>query len=229
EFRRVLFRSHADDHALAPAAVRALECGAHHLDVADALEAVVHAPAGHLHDHLLDRPVVVLRVDAFGRAHLLREFELGRIGVDGDDAAGPGLLRTLDHGKTNGAEAEHGHRIALLHLRGVVDRADARGHATAEQAGVLRIRLRTDLGQRDLGDDRVFAEGRAAHVVVDRLAVVGEARGAVGHHALALGGAHGHAQVGVAALAEQALAALGGVERDHVVARLHAGHALAHL
>src|SRR5690606_20349500 len=80
---------HADDHALAPAAVRALECGAHHLDVADALEAVVHAPAGHLHDHLLDRPVVVLRVDAFGRAHLLREFELGRIGVDGDDAAGP--------------------------------------------------------------------------------------------------------------------------------------------
>src|SRR5690606_18370254 len=36
-------------------------------------------------------------------------------------------------------------------------------------------------------------------------------------------------QVDLSALAEQALAALGGVERDHVVARLHAGHSLADL
>src|SRR3546814_7902039 len=40
----------ADDHRLAPAVVRAFERGAHHLDVADALERVVHAPAGHLND-----------------------------------------------------------------------------------------------------------------------------------------------------------------------------------
>src|SRR5690606_31650668 len=107
-------------------------------------------------------------------------------------------------------------------------RADAGGDATAEQAGVLRVRLRVDLGQRDLGHDRVLAEGRAAHVVVHRLAVVAEAGGAVGHHALALGGAHRHAQVGLARLAEQALAAFGGVQRDHVVAGLDAGDALAH-
>jgi hypothetical protein len=41
--------------------------------------------------------------------------------------------------------------------------------------------------------------------------------------------ARGHAQVGLAALAEQAFAAFGGVERNHVVAGLDAGHAFAHL
>ena len=64
--------------------------------------------------------------------------------------------------------------------------------------------------------------------MVDGLAVVGKARRAIGHHALALGGAHGSTQVGLAALAEQALTALGGVQRNHVVTGLDAGHAFAH-
>src|SRR5690606_14805106 len=127
---------HADDHALAPAAVRALQRRAHHLDVADALEAVVHAPASHPDDHLLDRLVVVLRVDAVGGAEVARELELGRVGVDGDDAAGPGLAGTLDHCQADAAQAEHGHAVAGLHLGGVVHRADAGGHAAAEQAHV---------------------------------------------------------------------------------------------
>src|SRR5690606_15254732 len=79
---------HADDHALAPAAVRAFQRRAHHVDVADAFERVVHAPAGHADDDLLDRFGVVLRVDAIGGAHLARERELVGVGVDGDDAAG---------------------------------------------------------------------------------------------------------------------------------------------
>src|SRR5690606_5967427 len=201
----------ADDHALAPAAVRTLQRRAHHLDVADALEAVVHAPAGHLDDHLLDRLVVVLRVDALGRAHLRRQRELGRVGVDRDDPASLRLLRALGHRQADRAEAEHRDAVALLRLRGVVLGADAGGDAAAGQAHVPRGRLRIDLGQRDLGDHRVLAEGRATHVVVYRLAVVAEAGGAVGHHALALGRAHRDAQVGLARLAEQAFAALGGV------------------
>src|SRR5690606_13203725 len=104
--------SHADDHALSPAAVRALERRAHHLDVADALEAVVHAPAGHLHDHLLDGPVVVPGVDAVGGAHFGRQPELVGIGVDGDDAPGLRLLRALGHRKTDRTEAEHRDRTA---------------------------------------------------------------------------------------------------------------------
>ena len=42
-------------------------------------------------------------------------------------------------------------------------------------------------------------------------------------------GTHGSAQIGFAAFAKQALAALGGVQGDDVIARLHAGNALAHL
>ena len=60
-------------------------------------------------------------------------------------------------------------------------------------------------------------------------AFVAEAAGPVRHQALALGGADGRAQVGLAAQAAFALAALGRVERDHVVARLDRGHAAADL
>src|SRR5690606_16723595 len=185
--------------------------------------------AGHLHDHLLDRLVMIVRVDAVGGAELPGQLELGRVGVDGDDAPGLGLARALDHRKTNPAQAEHGHAVAFGHLGGVVHRADAGSDAAAEQADLLRVGFRVDLGQRDLGHHGVLGEGRAAHVVVDRLTVVGEAAGAVRHHALALGGAHGGAQVGLAALAEQALPALGGVQRNDVVTRLYRGYALAHL
>ena len=52
------------------------------------------------------------------------------------------------------------------------------------------------------------------------LPLMAEARGAVGHHALALGGADRGAEVGLLAEAAFALAAFGRVERDHMVARL---------
>ena len=55
-----------------------------------------------------------------------------------------------------------------------------------------------------------------------------KARGAVRHHALALGGAHRRAQVGLAALAEQAFATFGGIQRNHMVAHLHTGDAFTH-
>ncbi len=35
---------HADDHRLTPAAVRTFQRGTHHVDVTDALKAMVHAP-----------------------------------------------------------------------------------------------------------------------------------------------------------------------------------------
>src|SRR5205814_10047268 len=52
---------HADDHRDAPAAVAALQRLAHHLHVADALEAVVRAAAGQLDD--LRNDVLALGVD----------------------------------------------------------------------------------------------------------------------------------------------------------------------
>jgi hypothetical protein len=64
--------------------------------------------------------------------------------------------------------------------------------------------------------------------VVQRLTVVREAGGAIWHQALALGGTHRNAQIGFARLAEQALAAFCGVQRDDVVTRFDAGHAFTH-
>ncbi len=61
----------------------------------------------------------------------------------------------------------------------------------------------------------------------NRLAFVGETRGAIRHQAFALGGTNGLAQVGLARQAEFALAAFRGVQRDHMVADGHRGHALA--
>lgn len=165
----------------------------------------------------------------FGRAEGTSQFELRRIGIDGDDAARFGLACTLNRSETDAAEAEDGHRVARLHFGRVVHGADAGGHAAAQQADVLGVGVRVDLGQRDFGDDRVFAEGRAAHVVVKRLTVVREASRTIGHQPLTLGCTNRDTQVGLAGLAEQALAALGGIEGNDVIARLHAGHTFTHL
>ncbi len=65
--------------------------------------------------------------------------------------------------------------------------------------------------------------------MVDRLALVAEAAGAVGHHALALGSADRGTEVGFLAEAAFALAAFRRVERNDVISRLHRDHAGAHL
>ncbi|MCY1520836.1 hypothetical protein D9M68_556280 [compost metagenome] len=207
----------------------AFQRGAHDVHIADAFEREVHAAVGHFDDDVLDRLVVVLGVDAVGGAHGAGQHELVGVGVHGDDAAGLGLHGALDHGQADAAQAEHGDGIAFLDLGGVVHGTQARGDAAAQQAHLFVGGGRVDLGQRDFVDDGVLAERRAAHVVVQRLAFVAEARGAVRHDALALRGAHLLAQVGLAGQAELALATFRGVERNDVVARLQRRHAFADL
>src|SRR3546814_3607411 len=63
----------------------------------------------------------------------------------------------------------------------------------------------------------------------DRLSLIAEPAGAVGHHALALGRPDRGAQVRFLAEVGFALAAFGRVERDDMVADLHRGYARAHL
>src|SRR3546814_4524251 len=80
---------------------------------------MVHAPAGHLHDDLLDRPdsirrAMVLRIDAVGRAHRARLVELGGIGVDGDDPPGLRLHRALDHRQPQRRSEEHTSELQSL-------------------------------------------------------------------------------------------------------------------
>mmetsp|Transcript_28914 Transcript_28914/g.51691 ORF Transcript_28914/g.51691 Transcript_28914/m.51691 type:complete len:263 (+) Transcript_28914:360-1148(+) len=130
--------SHTNDHRLAPATVGALQRGAHDLHVPRAIKAKVHAPLRHLHDHALDGLVVVLGVQALRGAPLGGGLKPGGVDVHGDDAAGLGLHRRLNHSQPHCANAKHRNSGALVHLRGVVHGAPAGGDATAQQRHLVQ-------------------------------------------------------------------------------------------
>jgi hypothetical protein len=92
-------------------------------------------------------------------------------------------------------------------------------------AKVLERRVVADLRHRNIRQHREVGEGRAAHVVMKRLAAEREAARAVGHHTLALCRADRRAEVGFARQAGFALPAFGRVERDGVVPAPEAGDA----
>src|SRR5262245_2983780 len=195
-------RRHADDDRLPPAAVTGFQRLAHHRDIAGAVERVVGAadlvgPAlGHVDQVGHKLAADLLRIDEVGHAEALAPFLLARIEVDADDHVGAGQPQALDHVEADAAEPEHDAFRSRLDLGGVEHRADAGGDAAADVADLVERRVLADFRYRDLRQHGVIREGRAAHVVVDLLALDGKARRAVGHHALPLGGADGGAQVG---------------------------------
>src|SRR5437867_3520257 len=153
-----------------------------------------------------------------------RHAELLRVRVDADDATGAGHDRALDHREADAAEPEDGDRRAGMDPGGVQHSADAGRDAAAEEAHLVERRVGADLRERDLGDDGPFGEGRGPHVMMQHAPTVREPARAVGHETLPLGGEQRAAQVRPARKAELALAALGDVERDHVVAGPKAHH-----
>ena len=77
----------ADDDALAPTLVAALQRLAHDLDIADAFERIVHATIGEIDDrgnHVIHIPWI----DEVGHAELFGERPLVRVDVHADDAIG---------------------------------------------------------------------------------------------------------------------------------------------
>ena len=155
-----------------------------------------------------------------GHAELAAPFLLGIVDVDADDLVGADHLGALDDVESDAAEPEHDDIGARRDLGGVDHGADAGRDAAADVAALVERRVLADLRHRDFRQHGEVRERRAAHIVEDRLALVAEARGAVGHQALALGGADRGAEIGLLAEAAFALAAFRRVERDHVVARL---------
>jgi hypothetical protein len=83
-----------------------------------------------------------------------------------------------------------------------------------------------DLGQGDLGHDRVLGERARAHEVPDGLPAARQPRGPVGKVAAVLLLADGQAEIGVRAAAVDALPALGGEQGDDAVPGGDAPHAL---
>src|SRR3990167_194195 len=139
-------------------------------------------------------------------------FFLGVVDVDADDHVRPRYPRALQHVEADAAKSEHDDILAGPHLRRVDHGADAGGDAAADIAGLVERRVLADFRDRDLRQYGKVREGRTAHIVVDRLALVGEARGAVRHQTLALRGANGRTQIGLARQTAFALAAFRRVE-----------------
>jgi hypothetical protein len=201
--------SDTDDDGLAPALVASLERGAHDVDVACAVECVVAAAVGHLNELLLDALAAELGgVDKVGCTKLLGPLLLRVVDVYDNNLACLVLSRTLDDGQTNAAGTEDGDVGALLDtvLSGRDDGSSVTGgDSAAEQTCAVHGRLLGDGDDRDVCYDGVLRECGCAHEVEEVLALALEARGAVGHDALALGGSDLAAEVGLARFAELAL------------------------
>src|SRR6185437_11052199 len=216
--------SDADDNRFAPALVTTLERGAHHMDVAYALEGVIHSAVGHIDDDLLYGLVVILGIDIVGGAQGFGHGPFARIQIDGENSRRLGHDRALHHRQADAAQAEHRNRRTRGHLRRIQHRADAGGDAAAEQAHLLQGCFGIDLGQRNLRQYRVFGERAGPHVMQHRLALERESRRAVRHDALALGDANSLTEIGFPGKAELAGSAFWRVQRDHMIAGLDAGH-----
>ena len=122
----------ADDRSLAPTLVAALESRAHQLDIAHTLEGVVDATIGHVDQNILDRRIVLARIDAVGGSQLPRQFELRRVDVHSDDATGLRHHRSLDHRQAHPTEAEDRQGRARLDLGRVLNGSDTGGDAATQ-------------------------------------------------------------------------------------------------
>ena len=136
-----------------------------------------------------------------------------------------GHHQTLDDAEADAAQAEDGRCGARPHFSRIQHRADAGGDAAAEQADLVEGRRRIDFRQGDFRQHGVFRKRRGAHVVQNGFAAHREARGAVRHDAFSLREPDGAAKIGPSRQAKLTLAALGNIQRNHMIAGLNAGHA----
>ena len=107
----------ADDHRDAPALVAAFERLAHHVHVADALEAVVRAAARQVYQFFNN--INPLGIDEMRHPKFLRERFALRIQVHAHDHVRARQPRALHHVQADAAQAEHHHVRARLDLRRV--------------------------------------------------------------------------------------------------------------
>ena len=217
---------HADNDRGAPAAMTAFQRLAHHIRIAGTIEGIVRAAIGQF-DEMGDHISGLLRIDEMRHPEFLAPFLLGIVDVDTDDLVGARHLRALQHVEADAAQAEHDDIVTDLNLGRIGHRAHARRHAATDIAGLVEGRVGADFRNRDFRQDGEVRKGRAAHIMVDRFALVAKPARAIRHQALALRRADRGTEIGLAGKTAFALAAFRRVERDHMIARLHAGHARA--
>lgn len=186
------------------------------MHVPGAVKRVITPTIRHLDQLLLDALIANLgRVHKVRGAELLPPLLLAIVHIHHDDLLRSVLHASLHYAQPHAPGAEDRDIRPLLDAAAATARGDdgsavAGRDATAQQAGPVHGRLVRDGDDRDVGHDRVLAEGGCSHKVQQVLALALEARGPVRHHAAALRGADLAAEVRLARLAELAFAAFGG-------------------
>src|SRR6056297_2222205 len=127
----------ADDDALAPALVGALERRAHDAHVPGRVESVVRTPLREVDEMGHQIALHLGGIHEIGHAEPLRHRHLVGVEVDADDLVRTGEAQALDDVEADAAEAEDDGPGTDLDLRGVDHRADARGHAAADVADLV--------------------------------------------------------------------------------------------
>src|SRR5580704_11147045 len=145
----------ADNDALAPAAMAALQRHAHQVDIADAFKGVVgaadliRAALRHV-DKVRDEIAAdFLRIDEMRHAEALSPGFLVRVEIDADDHVGAGKPQALNNIETDAAEAEHDCLGARFDLGGVKHRADSGGHPAADVTDLVEGGVLADFRYRD--------------------------------------------------------------------------------
>lgn len=176
-----------------------LQRRAHDTHVPRTVERIIAPSIRHLHQRILDTFTTQLtRIQKICRAELPSPRLLPIIHVHDDDLRRPVLHTALDDGEADAAGAEDSDGGPGFD-RGRHDRGAVAGRdAAAKQAGAIHGRLGGDGDDGDVGDDGELGEGGGAHEVEEVFAFAAEARGAVRHHAPALGCADFAAEVGFA-------------------------------
>jgi len=211
--------------------VTSFQSSSHDTDITRRIKGVVATAIRHLNELLrYALPFQFHGIDKVGGAKLLGPGLLVGVDINSNDLGTITALAPLDDTQTYTADPKDGHIAALLDAtmsRRNRRRSPAGGNATAQQTHPIHLGVLVNRHHTNVGDNGILTEGAGAHKMQQLFALALEAAGAVGHDAFALGGADLATQVGLAALAELALAALGRVEGNNVVAGRDVGDARA--
>src|SRR5690606_12308654 len=211
---------YADDGALPPSLMAAFKRLTHQLDVAHALEAVVGAAFGEIHQIRHKIAFHVRRIDEVRQAELARQRFTCRIKVDPDNHVGACHACALNDVQAYAAQAENDHPVAWLYFCSVNNGPNSGRNAATDVADLVERSVFADLGQGNLGHHGIVGERRRAHIVKQAFAFKTETAAAVRHYAPPLGFTYRLAKIPLARQAIGALAALRGVQGNDMIAGL---------
>ncbi len=118
--------------------------------------------------HLLHH-VAVLGIDNVGGAQFGRQLKFCRIGIDRDDAAGAGDLRTIDRGHADAAATDHHDVLAGRDLCGIHDGAVAGDDAATDQRRQIERHVLADFDDGVFVHQHLLGEGRQIEKLIQFL------------------------------------------------------------